>query len=102
MVNKINKKVVKLNVNYVKFIKALVSSKIEVSQKNRKDIENLYSETVSLKFNNLPRVANRVARKENNSKLASLLKENKIDGKVFNEVNKLVLEVSKTRKNNYI
>ena len=103
MANKIEKKKeVKLNVNYVLFIKELVASKIEISQKNRQSIESLYSEVVNLKFNNLPRVASRVARKENKAKLVALLKESKIEEKVFNNASKLVLEVSKTRKNNYL
>ena len=94
-----NKKVkeIKLNVNYITFIKKLVDSKIEVTQKNKNSIEGLYREVVNLRFTNLPRVANRSLRKKLNPVLTEKLKSIKLDKKIFEETSQKVIEITKSK-----
>jgi len=91
----------KINIDYILFIKKLINSKIEVTQKNKESIERIYKEVVNLKFNNLPRVANRIDRKEIKSKKTEILAKNKLSEKDYNSINQLVILLSKQKKNNY-
>jgi len=60
---------------YMSFINKLVKDKIEINNKNREKIKNLYSELVNKKFNNIDRVYKRVLRGDVRNEFLSNLKE---------------------------
>lgn len=94
-------KEIKLNVNYVNFIAKLHSSKIEVTEKNKASIQELYAKEVGLRFNNLPRISNRTMRAKLKPVLEAKLKEAKMDLKSFTEITNQVVEVAKAKSRVY-
>lgn len=96
------KKEMKLNINYISFIKKLAQSKIEVTEKNRKSIEDLYLAEVGLKFTNVPRVSHRTQRDKLKKLFEEKLKEADLSKKVFEELDQKVVAVSKQRSSNYL
>jgi len=95
------RKVVKLNINYIKFIKELVSKKIALSSSNRKKIEKMYLDTTKLKFSNLPRVSGRVNRKEVRPLLVERLKILNLPESKFKEADVKIVDYQKDKETTY-
>jgi len=87
------KKSVKLNVNFLLFVKEV---------KNMKDlnlIEKKYNEIVELKFSNVSKVLSRIERDELREVKKEKLKELNVSDKEYNEVIEMI---NKKKKRNYI
>ena len=91
-------KVIKLNINYVRFIGDLIKSKIESKNK----IVEKYEEDLKLRFNNIERVDKRNKRKELKEVLNKVLIEEKISLEDYESKCEKVIEFSKVRNNNYL
>lgn len=91
-------KVIKLNINYVRFIGDLIKEKVE--SENR--IKELYSEKLNLRFNNIERVNKRNLRKDLKEVLEKVLKEEKISLEDYKSKCEKVVNLSKNKSLNYI
>lgn len=94
------KKEIRLNINYLDFIKNLSNEKIEISNNNKEKIIKFYENSLNLRFNNLERVNNRVMRKELKEVRENYLKEINLSNEKFINISKKLLEMSKNRKSN--
>ena len=97
------KKEVKLNINYLRFIKELRDSKISIEKSNKEKIESLYSEIVDLRFNNIKRVDFRVKREEIKEELKEVLRNMGVKESEFKDISKKLRDLSKKNlENSYI
>ena len=102
MENKKVNKEVKLNINYLRFIKELKDSKIEVDSKNKEKIVELYNEIVELRFNNIKRVDSRVKRVDLDSLRVSKLKEMGVSEIEFKKISKNLRDLSRDKVSEYV
>lgn len=94
-----SKKEVRLNINYIDFIKEVKERKL----KNKEDIIKLYGEVVNLRFNNIFKIDFRSKRKELSKVLVEVLRERNLSIEDFNRISKEVLSLRKEdKRSNYL
>jgi hypothetical protein len=100
IVNIGDKKEMRLNINYIDFIKEVKERKL----KNKEDIIKLYGEVVNLRFNNIFKIDFRSKRLELRKILVEVLKEKNLSLDEYFKISKEIVSLSmrNKRESNYL